>query len=281
MHMSRRTAALALLAAPLACRAAPSSAPDLRGPPPLFVATPDRLYTTAPLGDGLAYVPVIEKSIARRPGKVSIAISYPEVDLPDDDRERELAALIREAAMLDAWTDERVEGKVGTVEVTCVTPMATTEIVSLVCQRVDGTLDAAAGESAAAAAVPEIVARTFDVSASHVVPLTWEAVLLPGVSPRLVLVAALDGHDARDAWLSGQCAEGEPGFSVFASGVDIWPDRRTPECPQVTLDRQRIAAFAIPNGTLARVFRLGAPTEPAADPAAEPATDPAADPAAR
>lgn len=284
MHMSRRTAALALLAAQLACRPPPAAAPEPRGQPPLFVATSDRLYTAAPLGDGLAYVPVVEKSIARKPGKVSIAISYPEVDLPDDDRERELAALIREAAMLDVWTDERVEGKVGAVEVTCVTPLATTEVVSLVCERLDGTLDPAvvASDPAAAAPGPEIVARSFDVSGAHVVPLTWEAVLLPAVSPRLVVAAALAGADeaTRDAWLAGQCTAGEPGFSVFVSGVDIWPDRRTPECSQLTLDRQRIAAFAIPNGTLARVFRLGAPAEPVPDPAAEPAPDPAAAPAA-
>ncbi|WP_143825726.1 hypothetical protein [Nannocystis exedens] len=249
----------------LACRPQPADSSEPRSPPPLFVATPDRLYTTAPLTDGLAYVPVAEKSIARRPGQVAVAISYPEIDLPDDDRERELAALIREAAMLDAWTDERLEGKVGTVEVTCVTPLATTQVVSLVCERIDATVDPKAVDPQAAA--PELVARTFAVDGAHVVALTWADVLLPAVSPRLVVMAALDGHDARDAWLSGQCAAGEPGFSVFASGLDIWPDRRTPECPQLTLDRQRIAPFVVPNGLLARIFRLaGGPAEPAEAP---------------
>lgn len=289
MHMSRSTIGLAAL---LACRPPPSEPTEPRGPPPLFVATPDRLYTAAPLGDGLAYVPVIEKSIARRSGQVQIAIDYFEVDLPDDERERELAALIREAAMLEAWTDERLDGKVGKVEVTCVTPLATTAIVSLVCERLDATVDPAAARDGqdAPAPAPEIVARTFDVAGPHVVPLTWAAVLLPGVGPRLVVAAALDGHDAPDAWLTGQCAGDEPGFSVFASGIDIWPEKRGLECPQLTLDRARISAFVIPNGTLARVFRLGGgPAESPVDPAAEaapeqppePAAEPAADPAAR
>ncbi|MFZ6177832.1 hypothetical protein [Nannocystis pusilla] len=293
MHLSEHTAAASLgallarsalfvavsasLAALLACRPQAAESSEPRSPPPLFVATPDRLYTTAPLSDGLAFVPVTEKSISRRPGQVAVAISYPEVDLPDDDRERELAALIREAAALDAWTDERLDGKVGTVEVTCVTPLATTQIVSLVCERIDATVDPKAAD--ADAAPPELVARTFAVDGAHVVALTWADVLLPAVSPRLVVMAALDGHDARDTWLSGQCAAGEPGFSVFASGVDIWPDRRTPECPQLTLDRQRIAPFVVPNGLLARVFRLGgAPAEPV-DPAAEAAAEASAGPA--
>ncbi|WAS99418.1 hypothetical protein [Nannocystis punicea] len=266
MHLSEQSG-LALLAALLACRPPPAETTEPRAPPPLFVATPDRLYTTAPVADGLAYVPVAEKAIARRSGQVAVAISYFEVDLPDDDRERELAALIREAAMLDVWTDERLEGKVGRVEVTCVTPLATTQVVSLVCERLDATVDPKAAD--APVPTPELVARSFAVDGAHVVPLTWADVLLPAVSPKLVVMAALDGHEAREAWLSGPCVATEPGFSVFASGIDIWPDRRTPECPQLTLDRQRIAAFAVPNGLLARIFRLsGAPAEPT-DPSAE------------
>lgn len=278
MHLSRNTGLVLLLLALPTCRPPPAESSQPRGAPPLFVATSDRLYTTAPLSDGLAYVPVVEKSIARRPGQVTLAISYPEVDLADDDRERELAAQIREAAMLDVWTDEKLEGKVGSVAITCVTPLATTQIVSLVCERIDTTVDPKAADADPPSG-PEIVARTFAVDGAHVVALTWADILLPALSPRLVVMAALADHEARDAWLSGQCAAGEPGFSVFASGVDIWPDRRTPECPQLTVDRQRIAAFVVPNGLIARIFRLGGgPTEPV-DPAAEAAAEAAAEPA--
>lgn len=286
MRMSSRTAVLAVLLGLCACRPPPADPLEPRGLPPLFLATGDRIYTNAPVGDGLAHVPVIEKTLERRVGQVALAISYPEVDLPDDDRERELADQVRLAAALDRWTDERLEGRAGRVEVTCVTPLATTSVVSLVCERIDGTVDAEQARAGLEppAPVPELIARTFAVDGAHVVPLAWSDVLLPAVSARLVLAAALDGHDQPDAWLAGQCAAGEPGFSVFASGLDIWPDRRDPACPQLTLDPARISAFVVPNGTLARVFRLGGgPAELPSDPAAEPepqapAPEPSAEP---
>src|SRR5690606_17248664 len=132
-----------LLLAPwlaLACRPPPDEpVNEPRFQPPLFVATPDRLYTTAPIRDRLSYVPVIEKTIKRRSGRVEITISYPEIDLPDRDRERELADAIRQAAALDDWSDAMLKDRVGTVEVTCVTPLATTALVSIVCERRDGT----------------------------------------------------------------------------------------------------------------------------------------------
>src|SRR5262245_19475529 len=102
-----RRAAVALA---LACRPPPEPArPEPRGPPPLYLATGDRLYTAGPVGDGDAFVPVTEKILDRRAGDVLVHISYPEVDLPDDDRKRELAAAIRDAAGLDAWL--KADGK--------------------------------------------------------------------------------------------------------------------------------------------------------------------------
>jgi hypothetical protein len=240
--------------------------------PPLYIATADRLYTAAPVGDGLAFVPVTEKLLERRAGRVAVTISYPEVDLPDDERERELAAAIREAGGFDAWIAADGQDLTGTVKITCVTPLASTALVSLVCERVEATVGRG-GERAdlVASAIPAIVARTFDVQAEPVRALTWTELVLPGVRPQLIVAAALEGVAARSAWLSGQCSAGDPGFSVHATGLDLWPDARTAACPALALDRARLIPFLVPNGLIARTFRLGGPY---AEPTVETAPDP-------
>lgn len=263
MHMSARTCLIVLVAG--ACRpAAPKPDPGPRDLPPFYLATPDRLYTEAPLGDGLAHVPVTENTVERRVGALAITLSYPAVDLPDDDRERELAAAIHDAAGLDAWLAGDGHALAGAVKITCVTPIATTALVSLVCERVEATVSADdAGKPArgelAASAVPALVARTFDVRAAPVRPLTWEAMLLPGVGARLVVAAALADAPVRDAWLAGQCSSGDPGFTVHATGLDVWPDERTAACPTLTIDRTQLVPFLIPNDVVARTFRLAGP----------------------
>lgn len=283
MHMILRTCLIVLAAS--ACRPpAPKPDPGPRDLPPFYLLTPDRLYTEAPVGDGVAHVPVREKTLERRAGAVVVTLSYPAVDLPDDDREQELAAAIHEAAGLDVWLTGDGRDLAGAVEITCVTPIATTELVSLVCERIEATVPAADADARgdiAASAVPAIVARTFDVRAAPVRPLTWDAILLPGVSARLVVSAALADAPERDAWLAGRCTSGDPGFSVHATGLDIWPDERTAACPPLAIDRTRLVPFLIPNDLVVRTFRLAGPfgepdpADPAAPGSAEPADAPA------
>lgn len=276
MHMSVRTCLFALLGLAPGCRPPPSRpAPEPRNLPPLYLATPDNLYTTAPVGDGISFVPVTEKILERRVGGLQITLSYPEVDLPDDDRERELAAAIHEAAALDRWVAADGKDLVGAVKITCVTPLASTALVSLVCERVEATVRADGGDLRASA-IPAIVARTFVVDADPVRPLTWGAMLLPGVGARLIVAAAGGEATAGDAWLSGQCSAGDPGFSVHPTGLDLWPDARTAACPTLAIDRTQLVAFLIPNGIVARTFRLAGPYgEPALTPESTPAPEPA------
>lgn len=289
MDTSARTLLLLAPWLALACRPQPTEpVDDSRYQPALFVATPDRLYTTAPVRDGLSYVPVVEKTIHRVAGRVTIDVSYPEIDLSDRDRERELADAIRSAAALDDWTDDMLQDRIGAVEVTCVSPLATTALVSVVCERRDGTvrLENVGGDLAVAAGAV-LVARTFDVRSGPVHPLTWHTALLPGVTRGMMIAAALEGENdaVRGAWLSGHCVNDDFGFSVHVQGIDIWPDQRSPLCPQISLDRRQLGAFLIPNGIIAQTFRLAGGSEPdplaepSADPAAEPAADPAAEPA--
>jgi hypothetical protein len=283
MHMSFRTCLLGL---PLLFACRPPPAPkhsEPRGPPPLFVAAGDRLYTAAPVGDGDGFVPVAEKSISRQAGRVAVTVSYPEVTLPDEDRARELATAIRQAGAFDTWLTADGKDLAGTVKITCVTPIATTAVVSLVCERIEATVgaDGQPGDLVAAT-IPAVVARTFDVQASPVRPLAWSDVLLPGLAPRLIVSAALAeltgpaAEAARDAWLSGQCTAGDPGFTVYPTGLDLWPDERTAICPTLALERERMIAFLIPNSLLVRTFRLGGPY---AEPTPEAVADPAAAPA--
>ena len=298
--MSPRTLLLLAPWLALACRPPPTEPVDApRAQPPLFVATPDRIYTTAPIRDRLSYVPVTEKTIQRRAGRVAVALSYPEIDLPSRDREVELADAIRRAAALDSWTDDMLEGRVGTVEVTCVTPLATTALVSIVCERRDGTvrLDNVHADLAVAAG-KILIARTFDVRSGPVRPLAWTTTLLPDITRNELIAAALAGESdaVRGAWLSGHCVNDDFGFSVHTQGIDIWPDQRSPLCPQLSLERERLIGFLIPNGIVAQTFRLAGEPEPevvesvvteiegtgiegtdpeAAEPAAEPADAPA------
>lgn len=272
-----RRAGLAVLLA-LACRPrAPEPAPEPRIP--FYAVTPDRLYTTAPVGDGISFAPVTEKTLERRAGRVTIALAYPEIDLPDDDREQELAAAIREAAQLDAWIKADGEDLVGAVQIACSAPLVTTALVSLQCERLDTTIstaDARAGRGGAPAG-PTIVARTYDLLGAHLRPLTWVDILRPGVAPRLALEAALAGagEPARDAWLSGQCAAGEPGLVVHAGGLTIWPDVLAPPCDRLELARDALSTMVVPNGLVARAVRLGAPDDvPADDPEAAEAAVP-------
>lgn len=270
MTPSRRAGLAVLLA--LACRPrAPEPAPEPRIP--FYAVTPDRLYTTAPVGDGISYAPVTEKTLERRAGRVTIALAYPEIDLPDDDREQELAAAIREAAQLDTWIKADGDDLVGAVQIACSAPLVTTALVSLQCERLDTTIstdDARAGRGGAPAG-PTIVARTYDLLGAHLRPLTWQGILRPGVAPRLALEAALAGagEPARDAWLSGQCAAGEPGLVVHAGGLTIWPDILAPPCDRLELARAVLSTMIVPNGLVARAVRLGAPDDvPADDPEA-------------
>lgn len=269
--LPRRVGLAALLA--LACRPrAPEPAPEPRIP--FYAVTPDRLYTTAPVGDGISFVAVTEKTLERRAGRVTIALAYPEVDLPDDDRERELAAAIREAAQLDVWAKADGEDLVGAVQIACSAPLATTALVSLQCERLDTTLstdDARAGRGAAPAG-PTLVARTYDLTAAHARPLGWLDILRPGVAPRQALEAALAGADeaAQAAWLSGQCAAGEPGLVVHAGGLTIGPDVLAPPCDRLELPIDALLGLIVPNGLVARALRVGATDGAAApDPAAE------------
>lgn len=282
MTAPARAALAALLAC--ACRPqAPAPAPEPRIP--FYAVTPDRLYTTAPVGDGISFVPVTERTLERRAGRVTIALAYPDIDLPDDDRERELAAAIRDAAALDTWAAATGEDLVGAVQIACTVPLATTALVSLVCERLDTTLsvdDARAGRGGAPAG-PTIVARTYDVGLAPVRPLTWSGLLRPGVAPRLALEAALAGagDDAQGAWLSGQCAAGEPGLVVHPGGLSIWPDVLAAPCDRLDLPADALLRLVVPNGLVARALRLGADPQPPDLPAAEEPPDPAADSAAR
>lgn len=275
MPLSRR-AGLALLAA-LACRP-PAPAPTPEPRIPFYAVTPDRLYTTAPVGDGISHVAVAEKSLERRAGRVDVALAYPDVDLPDDDRRRELADAIRGAAQLDTWAAADGEDLVGAVHVACTAPLATTAIVSLECTRLDTTIataDARAGVGAAPAG-PTIVAHIYDVSAAPIRALTLRDVLRPGVAPELALTAALAGADpaVHGAWLSGQCAAGEPGLSLGPDGLSLWPDVLAPPCDRLALSPDALARLVVPNGLVARALRLASGGDSTAPDAAEP--DPAA-----
>ncbi len=274
-----RRAGPALLAA-LACRPqAPAPAPEPRIP--FYAVTPERLYTTAPVGDGISHVAVAEKSLERRAGRVDVSLAYPDVDLPDNDRRRELAAAIREAAQLDAWAAADGEDLVGAVKVACTAPLATTAIVSLECERLDTTIsiaDARAGRGAAPAG-PTIVARTYAVSDGPVRPLGWRDLLRPGVAPEAALAAALLGADAavHGAWLSGQCAAGEPGLALRPTGLAIWPDVLAPPCDRLELKLADLERLIVPTGTVARALRLvsGGDAPPPDAPPADPPTSPA------
>lgn len=266
---SRLVIALAAAAPLAACRPAPPPPAAPLRQPSFFALTPERLYTDAPVHEGISFVPVTERSIERRAGGVEITIRYPVVDLPDDDRERELAAAIAEAADLGRWIAEKGEGRAGEVVVACTTGVATTALVSVVCERMDASLPreaAARGEEVSAA--PRVVARVFDVSSAPVRPLTWGQVLRPGVGvsdavETALALARLAPHQ-RELWRDGACAAGEPAFSLEPWGLTVWPDASDDPCVPLALEGEALGAVLVPNGLVARSLRPGGPVEEAA-----------------
>lgn len=228
----------------------------------MYLLTPDRLYTTAPVGDGATFVEVVEKAVTRRPGEVEIELSFPVIDLPDDDRERELAAAIAEAGNLEQWIGETGKDRKGTVKVECTAPLATKSIVSVVCSRVE--IVRAIDENTLQTPAPTIAARTWQVDGGPVRPLGWTGLVKPGVTPAMVLAAALASadEDGRAAWLAGECGAEEPEFSLDLGGLMIWPTTRARPCDSLRLDRERLQDFIVPNGPVAVVLRVAEP-EPA------------------
>lgn len=256
----RRLAALLALAC---CRPpAPPPAPPRESP--IFFVTPDRLYTTAPVGDGVEFVEVVDKELARRPGEVTIELGFPQIDLPDEERERELAAAIAEAGHLEQWIAETGKDRAGTVKVQCTAPLATTALVSVVCVRHE--VVGPAGERNLQRPAPTIAARTWQVDGGPVRPLGWSGLVKPGVTPRMVLGAALAGADeaGRAAWLAGECGPEEPEFTLDPGGLMIWPTSAARPCDALRLERERLQAFLVPNGTVARSLRVTAPEPDAA-----------------
>jgi hypothetical protein len=238
----------------------------------MYLLTPDRLYTTAPVGDGVDFVEVVDKEVARHPGEVAIELSFPAIDLPDDERERELAAAIDEAGHLGQWIKETGKDRAGTVKVVCTASLATEALVSVVCVRVE--LVRAAGDNTLQTPAPTIAARTWQVDGGPVRPLGWSNLVRPGVAPRMVLGAALAGADeaGRAAWLAGECGPEEPEFTLDLGGLMIWPTVQARPCDALRLERDRLQAFLVPNGQVARTLRVMVPEAeaPADAPAAEP-----------
>lgn len=269
------SAVLALASGALACRP-PAPPPEPARPlPPLFVATGDRIYTNAPVGEGVSFVPVTEKLVHRRAGAVEVDLRYPEVDLPDDAIERELAAAIAEAGGLKRWTDEDGEGLRGRVAVDCEVGVATTTIVSVVCRVLDAS--APADDERPAPAGPAATARTYHVEGGSLRPLALSRQLRPGAGVEEVVRAALLGADpeVQSAWLSGQCSAGEPDFSLELDGLALWPDTLAPPCEALRLPAERLEGFVVPNGFVARLLRAtararGVEPEPASEEPAPP-----------
>jgi hypothetical protein len=228
----------------------------------MYLLTPDRLYTTAPVGDGATFVEVVEKEVVRRPGEVEIELSFPAIDLPDDDREHELATAIAEAGNLEKWAAETGKDRAGTVKVVCTAPLATTSLVSVVCIR--NEMVRAVGENTLQTPAPTIAARTWQVGGGPVRPLGWTGLVKPGVTPAMVLRAALAGADdeGRAAWLAGECGPEEPEFTLDLGGLMIWPNTRSRPCDALRLDRERLHDFIVPNGPVAAALRVAEP-EPA------------------
>lgn len=156
--MARPAACVAL--ALLACR--PPAAAPTRPPPTtsMFLLTPDQLYTQAPIGDGVSFVPVVEKSIDRRAGAVEVRIGFVEVELPDEQARAELSQQIRALGEVETWTEATGEDLEGRVAVTCEAPLATTELVSVVCRVLDATTKTPSRPDAAkVASKPEAKSR--------------------------------------------------------------------------------------------------------------------------
>lgn len=260
--MSVRTAA-GLAALLLACRPAAAPPAEPLRAPSFFALTPERLYTDAPVGDGISFVPVTERSLERRAGGVELAIHVPVVALPDEELARELTAAIAGLAELERWAGEEGEARVGAVLVACTAGLATTALVSVVCERLDTTLtrDEARAGTGGAPAGPTIAARVFAVDASPVHALAWRELLRPGASAQDVLGAALTLGDLtsrqREAWRAGECAAGEPGFSLDAAGLTLWPDVSAEPCAPLRLGGDALAAFLVPGGLVARALRTG------------------------
>lgn len=266
--MAKRIELLVAAALLLGCRPPPAPPPPAPRGAPLFVLTPDRLYTDAPVREaGASLVPVREKEIERRAGGVTIALRYPAIELAEEDLGAELAGAIAGLAELERWTHETGEERVGAVSIACSAGLATTTLVSVVCERLDATVSREEARRGAAAGPvgPAIVARIFDVSGPKLRTLGRAQIFRPGVGPRELVAAALAAGELapheRTLWEGGACAEGEPGLSLDPAGATLWPDVLTQPCPPLRLGGEALDGLLIPGGAAARALRAGEPAE--------------------
>lgn len=265
--MARRTAIMLAVGLALGCRPPPTPPPPPTRGAPLFVLTPDRLYTDAPVGEGASLVPVREKELERRAGGVTIALRYPAIELADEEIGAELTEAIAGLVELERWTAEKGDERVGSVSIACSAGLATTTLVSVVCERLDATLsrDEARRGAAAGPVGPAIAARIFDVSGPKLRTLGRAQLFRPGVGPRELVAAALAAGELapheRTLWEGGACAEGEPGLSLDPAGATVWPDVLTGPCPPLRIGGEALDGLLIPGGAAARALRAGEPAE--------------------